>query len=677
MVVRTCLLLLLCVKIYGQSTETIEWSSSLDTVWITSQKIKTDLAKSVRSTALLEIAPNEAPNSLLSFNDYVEEVPGLFILNGYNFAQDSRISIRGFGSRSAFGIRGVKLIVDGIPETTPDGQGQLDNLNLSSIRRIEVLKGSAASMYGNASGGVINISTITEELEKPVTLNFQSGSFGLRRYSFMGSATFGKAKVISNLEHLNYDGYRQHNEVKSTNVNLKYIQPFQNGLLNVIVNKTSSPIANDPGGITLESVEENPRQARDRNILFNSGESIDHSKYAVSYRHQLRENSSVNSYLFYSRRQFEGFLPFENGGIINLDRHYWGGGLNSAIKWVDKRLVVDFIYGFDWAFQSDERVRNDNVQGIIGPEALNQIEKFGNYALFSQAKFDLQGWNVDVGIRYDINDLEVQDKRLIDGDDSGDLSLNSFNYHFGANKSLRKNLSVYANYSTSFETPTLSELSSNPSGQGGFNNLSPQKAQSLEMGIRMGIVSQSYIDLTWFVISSSDELIPYELDQFPGRDFYRNAGKTQRDGVEASVQYKVSESVTFNSSYSLGSFKYDEFVVNGENFEGNDLPGIPDQRFTLSGRYVNKSFAARLQYLATGEIYLNNSNSVVSEAYNLLNIYASYNLNRSNYSIVPYVGINNLLNTDYYANVRINAFGARYYEPGPNRAIFVGLKVSF
>ncbi len=612
----------------------------------------------------------------LSLQEFVSEAPGLFSLNASNYAQDLRISIRGFGARSAFGIRGVKLIVDGIPETTPDGQGQLDNLMLSTISSLEVINGPTSSIYGNASGGVIYIKTLENIEQNFVEAGLTLGSFGLQQYSVNGGWKSDNTTLLANYLYTGLDGYREQSSLVQHAANIKLIQKFDSGgQLKLGFNYTNSPTADDPGGITLDDVQADRRQARDRNVLFETGETINHTRVNAHYDHPINDEFTLQSYGFYSARNFEGKLPFAFGGLIDLGRDYWGVGTSLTQKKILPKAVITSKIGFDFANQADDRRRFFNNEGIQGNLTLDQLETFRNIGFYYLGTINWGKWDLLLGYRYDINNLEAED--ALSGEGSGNINLSAFTASFGLNYQFNQQLSSYINVRQSFETPSLSELSANPSGQAGFNDmLDPQDAFNYEIGLSVRTKSVSG-NIAFFYIDTSNDLVPFELEEFPDRDFFRNAGSTDRIGLELSLNYQLHENWKFTSAYSYSDFNYDEFLVGGNDFNGNRLPAIPEHQGSWRINYVTDLLNVSLQHRYIGSLFTNDANSVEDGAYSLVNLNAGVQLPFKSFELKPFVGIRNIFNTLYNDNIRINAFGSRFFEPGPERSFYAGVKIRF
>jgi len=670
-----------CVA-YSQTGSGSIPNQTIDTIVISSSRIKSTIQQIPAAVSVIITSKEDATRQQLSLQEYVQQVPGLFTQNANNFAQDLRISIRGFGARSSFGIRGIKLIVDGIPETTPDGQGQLDNLNLGIIDRIEITKGASASLYGNASGGVIDITTTAYDTLVGNTTSIKAGvgAFGFQNYQ--ATATIGDATANYTF-HGNYassDGYRDQSGFEQINTNFKgQFKINDNTYLTAILNYADSPQADDPGGLTLEEVNTKRRQARDRNIQFNTGEAITQFKVGTSLAWNASKNATVNAYAFYSNRQFNGLLPFEFGGIVDLSRNYLGQGTSITYKKNKNTIRV----GYDVAYQNDRRNRFRNLDGEEGDQTLGQHEKFTNLGVYITDHFELGKLLVTAGARFDYNKLSADDDFLDNGDDSGSITLNAFNPSIGVSYAFAKALTPYINISTSFETPSLSELSLNPDGSAGFNdNLKAQKATSFEIGVKGVAIKKLSYQVAVFSIATKDDLVPFELAQFPDRDFFRNAGKTDRLGLEVEASYNAlpigNGWLNVTGSYTYSDFTYDEFETPNGNFKGNFLPGIPKNIASLGLQYAgDHGFNASIHTNFIGEQFAQDSNETTIDNYELVNVRASYQMSFRDASLKPYLGINNVLDQKYTDNVRINAFGGRFYEPAPGLTIFGGITIEF
>ena len=599
-----------------------------------------------------------------ALQDYLTSIPGLYAQNTQNFAQDLRLSIRGFGARSGFGIRGIQLIVDGIPETTPDGQGQLDNLPLGIIRSLTVLRGPASTFYGNASGGVIQINTLEDVKDNFVRLRLQGGSFNSNNLAATVGLKKNKTQAVFYQNRTESQGYRDHSKYKQQVFNARVWHEIStHSQLRWQFNYTHSPYAYDAGGINDQGVKENRKQARLQNETYQTFETVDHLKTGLQWEKKINDKLSWDSYAFYAHRDFVGRLPFEFGGYVDLKRDYYG--LGSALEFQPKnnhRMQLRFSL----ADQKDHRKRFENIEGTPGENTLDQEELFFNTALSFLDEFKWDFGILRAGLRYDHHRLGTQIG-------SDQVSLNTFNPSIGFTYTDWGKHVMFVSYSSSFETPTLNELSANPSGGAGFNpDLSPSKAHNFEWGWRYNTPENS-IEATLFAINTQNEILPYELATFPDRDFYRNTGKTSRMGIELFWEHQKGP-WEWNIAYNYASLKFDDYNLGDENLSGNHLPGVPQQQFTAGLQHdFSKGWGSALQTQYTGTLYADDANQTQIADYFLANIRLWKSFDRLSF----FGGINNLLDRAYFDNIRINAYGKRYYEPAPLRNFYLGMNITF
>ena len=617
----------------------------------------------------------------LGLDEALTRVPGMFMQNRYNFAQDLRVSIRGFGARSAFGIRGIKILVDGIPETLPDGQGQVDSIDLGAARRIEVLRGPSSSYYGNASGGVISV-TSERGTEIPfAALRLTAGEYGAQKFQVKTGGQTERVNYFVSLSDSSIDGYRERSETENTQLSSRLeFDLGDRGSLLALLNYTDQPISNDPGGINSAQVEVDRRSARDRNLSFNSGEALEQSRAGFVYTLPTGDNGELQVRNYYVWRDFSNSLPFRGGGAVDLQRFFAGGGISytrrGSLVGRPNRIVV----GLDYDDQDDHRRRFNNELGTRGALTLDQDERVTNTGLFVQDELSLtENVELSFGLRFDEVQFDVGDRFLGDGDDSGVRSLDDVSPMIALFAYLSPALSVYGTYSTSFETPTTTEYA-NPSGAGGFNPLiEPQSATNLEFGLRGAIGERTQYELAVFDIEVDDELIPYEIRGSPGRDFFANAGRSDRTGLEASLTSRPTDRIGITLSYSRANFEFADFVDdNGRDYSGNRIPGTVEQLLfaELDYRHPAGWFGA-IDALHVGDQFANNANTVADDAYTLSNLRLGFDASRGGATFSPFIGINNLFDQAYNSNIRINAFGGRFFEPGPERNIYGGIAVNF
>ena len=660
------LFLILPFFVYSNFQDSIQ-KIDLDNVIVKSTRIDVNKKQAPLSVSVKSLLINKNYTSKSSFSDFTNSIPGVYTSSSNNFSQDLRISIRGFGARSAFGIRGIKLLVDGIPETTPDGQSQLDNLPLGLISNIEVIRGPSSLLYGNSSGGVININTLSDN---SLPYFRTSAIFGAYQYqSIQRTRVFdwNNSSLVVHYDKRRSNGYRDFSGYKSSILNLKYLREFdEKNKIVWQINYTDSPYAKDAGGLKLSEVEDDRRQSRKNNFDYDTYEKVKHVKTGFSWRHLNDDNSSIDSYFFYQKRDFNSKLPFNYGGIIFLERDYYGLGTKYSKQFFSDNKSRTITLGIDYSNQQDDRKRFKNNLGKKGENTFDQIEKFKSTGVYfiNQTSYK-SGLLFRYGVRYDENRIGTDSEAFI--------SLNKFNPSFGVSYSISESDNIYFSTGTSFETPTLNELSNNPSGNGLNKNLDPSSSVNYEIGWRK-TSSNIMFEAIAYLINTDNEILPYELEQFPGKNFYQNVGSTRRYGIELSSQLLFSKG-KLNLSYTNAKNTFNDFILDGNDLKGLSLPGIPNQILDIELIFnLSKRRILLINNRLVGELFADNLNETQVSSYNLLNI--TYSKQIFNNSEI-YLGVNNLLDVNYFDNIRINAFGKRYYEPAPKRNIHFGLNLSF
>jgi len=599
----------------------------------------------------------------LSLQEYLVAVPGLFTQNANNYAQDLRISLRGFGARAAFGIRGIKLIVDGIPETTPDGQGQLDNLPLGLLSSVEVLRGPSASLYGNASGGVLYLNTLDQLENETIQLQSRLGAYGFQSYQLNTSLKGEKTVALLHINRTKTDGFRQNSGFEQTLFNTKIKHRLSpKSTLQLQLNYTDSPRAEDAGGITLEDTEADWSQARQRNVAYDTYESVNQFKSGLQWQQDWGDQWNLDTYGFYTFRDFYGKLPFENGGIIDLTRNYFGFG--SRLNYIQDKHRWQI--GIETAQQADQRDRYLNLNGAQGSLSFSQLESFGSFGIYILDEVRWEKVLLRTSLRYD-------DLRLGADSVSEDQTYQVLNPSVGLSYEVASQHRLFADFSSSFETPALSELSANPSGAEGLNlELEPARALNYELGWK-GLWAKIRMEANVFFIESTNEILPYELEAFPGRAFYRNAGATQRWGVEVFGSYQW-EQWELQASMTQAQYRFTE----NNTSEGNTLPGIPNSQFFLQVGYTSlQNWQFQLTGEHIGSLYADTDNAVQIEAFQKVRLQGGKTIALGDLELNLFAGINNLFDVRYFDNIRLNAFGGRYYEPAPGRNAFFGLSAAF
>jgi iron complex outermembrane receptor protein len=670
---QTIMLICLASTGWGQVSET----DLLDEIVVTATRMESSVRDVARSVSVVNKERIQNATQQLGLDEALAVVPGLYIQNRHNFAGDLRVAMRGFGARSSFGIRGIRIFVDGIPETLPDGQSGVDSIDLGSAQSIEVLRGPASSLYGNSSGGVIAVRSELGDTEPYTEGRIAGGEFGYLQYGLKSAGQFHSTDYLLNISRTELDGYRDHSEFRGTQLNGRLGIPIgENDRLLVAANFADQPKAQDPGGINAAQAAQDPSSARDRNVQFDAGEVVEQQRIGFVYERE-RDSGTLTLRNYYLWRDFANKLPFTGGGSVDLDRFFYGVGAQYSLGEVLPDGAA-LTFGFDYDKQDDDRQRFDNNDGVLGDQAFDQNEQVESTGVYVQGEYRFdEAWTLQAGLRYDEVSYDVRDRFLADGDNSGTLDFDEVSPSIGLNYKFESGV-VFASYSSGFETPTTTELA-NPDASGGFNSsLKPQTADNYEIGYKASTDNLFY-ELSLFQIDLKDELIPFELPAFPSRTFYSNAGSSDRRGLEAAISWQHESGLGIDASYTWSDFEFENFVdENGNDFSGNTLPGLPEQFGYLGFTYATDTgFYGVLEGIYSGDLYANNANSVNVSSYFVSNLRFSIDINRGNWLFRTYAGINNLFDESYNDNIRINAFAGRYFEPAPGRHVYVGVVANY
>lgn len=632
------------------------------------------------SLSVTSLPAVQSGRQTLSPQEFLPAVPGVFSLNADNFAQDLRISIRGFGARSAFGIRGLRLMVDDLPESTPDGQGQVDNLALGLVERVEVVRGPAAGLYGNASGGVISFYTENPSSGRPYAeVKMSVGAFGFQQYQGKLGGQRGRFQHLSHAAWTQTDGYRDHAAMQAAIFYGKYRYTLgDRSTATLILNYANSPQADDAGALTRLQADTARRSARDLNLRFQAGERLWQARAGVVFDHRFSEKSRLKIRLFHTLRDFENKLPTAASGIVALQRGYAGGGANWTREQRLGPLSWQTQLGFDLDAQRDDRQRFNNADGIRAALTFDQREIFRSAGAYWLNQLSLhEKLRFTANVRLDAVQLRAADGFTADGDDSDSRTLRNLSPILGANWLFSKKIALYGNVATSFETPALTELSANPSGRGGFNpELRQQRAVSMELGVKGLIFKKMRFEVAAFRTHALHEFVPFELDSLPGRTFYRNAGRSVRRGLETMLRWQPNVAFSLTANCTASVFRYAEYSVGTADFSGKSLPGLPGFTAFAEPRWQHRRGGyAALQVAHMGRFFADDANSERVAAYTVLNLRGGWLLRLSKCQLEPFGGLNNLGGTRYFSNIRLNAAGRRYYEPASMLGWYGGMRV--
>ncbi len=648
-----------------------------------------DVQRAPYAIGVLGAADIQGLQATASLDESLSQVPGVVVDNRYNFALGNRISIRGFGARSQFGVRGMRIIQDGIPLTLPDGQSQLNNLDLGAAGRIEVIRGPAAALYGNASNGVISVQT---ESAPPVPLRPEfralGGSYGNGRgYGKYDLTLGGQAGRFDYLGHLTYfdsDGFRTHSEARYTllNTRLRYA-PDPRSQLTLVVNYADAPLAESPSSLTDSIARVKPDTARAIVLppeecpsapgfggCQDLGEETRQGQAGLTYRRLLAEAHEISLMGYGLFRELDNRIPFR---LIELERA--GGGLRAEYRHAPPAgRLTRLTAGLDLDHQSDDRVEQYRDQETLGPLTLDQDERVTSLGLFGHAALLLASdLELTVSVRYDRVRFAVDDRLVTEGDpdDSGGRTMDQWSPLAGLSLAQAPWLNVYANIGRSFQTPTTTELTDT---LGGFNPaLEPERATNYEIGAKGTAGGRLSYSLALFYSHIEDQLIGSEAAGTE-RVFFENAGSSIHRGIEAAVAALVAPGLSVTAAYTYSNFELDEFRTEAGDFSGNRVPGIPPHRLHARIGYARgPGPSGSFNLTAVDSYFVDSANESRNDGYVVADLRLGYNALLPGFEIVPFLGINNLSDVRYNSSVVVNAIAGRYYEPAPGRNAYAGL----
>ncbi|MBR9923982.1 MAG: TonB-dependent receptor [Gammaproteobacteria bacterium] len=651
----------------------------LPTVEVSAPRLARELYATPAAVSTLAHEDLAQGRQRVRLDEALNRVPGVFLQNRDNFAQGQRIAIRGFGARAPFGVRGITVMVDGIPYTLPDGQAQLDAIDLDSAERIEVIRGPSSVLYGNAAGGVIDVTTADGRDSPGTRLRMGAGSDGYQKVALQNGGVQGDWSHHVSLTALSVDGYREQSSTEKYLLNAKLRRELgSERAVTAIINLLENPRSEDPGALNAREVAAGRDQAAPNSLALDAGQNVDQQLLGLQYEDLAAGDGELYLKGFIAQRDFEQQLPFVGSSRLGYQRDYMGASAEYHHEVALGSLPLSYIVGVDVARQEDERFRNDvDAQGAVGESLADETQTATSAGVFAQGDLALsEQLSLSLGARFDRVALDVDDRFLDDGDQSGKRTFNEWSGSAGLSYRYRPEHQAYINTGTAFETPTFSEFA-NPAG-GGFNPaVEPQKAWNREIGLRGYIepLAMDY-DLALFSVRVRDELVPYDEG---GRTFYQNAGDTNRDGLELALGWQLSDQWRLDSALTLARYEFDKFATPSERFDGNRIPGLPEQTWVtqLTWENIDQRFAT-LETEYIGDLVADNANATEVDSYWLLNLRVGDGWQLSEDTrLSAYLGLRNLLDEKHYANVRINGTFGRFYEPAPGRSVYGGVELSF
>ncbi len=661
----------------------------LDPLEVTVLRVLTPLSAAPMAVSVRDEEALRSGRSGTFLEEALQGLPGVQVQNRFNPAVGERVSIRGFGARAQFGVRGVRVVVDGIPATLPDGQSTLEHIDLGSIGRVEALRGPASALFGNASGGVLSFHTAAPAAE-PVKAEAEvmAGSHGHRKGQITASGTLGETGYLVSLSQLAWDGYRTdpgsdgqdtYGAADRRGLNARALRPLGGGELSLTLNLMELD-AENPGSLPADMRDDDDRPAWGFNIVQGASKEVRQGQAGARW---VRQGGGLDwdLSLFAVRREVVNPIPSD---IIDLSRQ--AGGLRLQTGRLESTLWGPFRWyaGVEAELQQDDRLNFGNAQGQKGDLTLDQAERVRSLGLFLQGVLPLPlDGELMAGLRLDRHDFRARDRFPRDGADpsgTGQRSMDALSPSLGAHLPLSDRLDLFASVGTVFETPSTTELANRPDGAGGFNpELDPQRGVSGEVGLRGRLGPTSSWEVTAYRTHLRNELVPFEVPDAPGRTFFRNAGSSRYQGAEITVSMGLWERpLRTDLSYTWTDARFRSFELDGEALDGNRVPGLAPHRGRAAVRWTPELFFAELSATYSHRIPVNDDNSQHAPSHTLAELRGGVRgLDVGSLRLEPWLAVTNLLDRQHITSVTVNAFGGRFYEPGPGRTLQVGVRAGF
>ncbi|HHM0732675.1 TPA: TonB-dependent receptor PqqU [Klebsiella pneumoniae] len=636
----------------------------------------------------------------VNLSESLGAVPGLQVQNRQNYAQDLQLSIRGFGSRSTYGVRGLRIYVDGIPATMPDGQGQTSNIDIGSVDTIEVLRGPFSALYGNSSGGVINVTSQTGTQPPTVEASSYYGSFGTWHYGMKATGAVGDGSHAGDVDYtvstnrFTTHGYRDHSGARKNLANARLgVRINDVSKLTLLLNSVDIK-ANDAGGLTADEWRDNPRQSP-RGDQYNTRKNTRQTQAGLRYERQLSAQDALSVMMYAGERETTQFQsiprapqlkPSHAGGVIDLTRHYQG--IDTRLTHRGELLVpVTLTAGLDYENMSERRKGYENFVMVNGaPQygeqgALRRNERnlMWNVDPYLQTQWQLTDkLSLDAGVRYssvwfDSNDYYITPGN---GDDSGDASYHKWLPAGSLKYALTDAWNVYLSAGRGFETPTINELSYRSDNQSGLNfGLKPSTNDTVEIGSKTRI-GNGLFTAALFQTNTDNEIV---VDSSSGgRTSYKNAGKTRRQGMELGLDQQFGESWRLKAAWTWLDATYRTNVCDDASCNGNRIPGIArNMGYASFGYQPEQGWYAGSDIRYMSDIMANDENTAKAPSWTVVGLTTGYKWSYGRMDMDLFGRINNLFDREYVGSVIVNESNGRYYEPAPGRNYGIGLNLAW
>jgi len=602
----------------------------------------------------------------VGIDEVLNEIPGVKAESQAE-TQEARVSIRGRGVRTAFGVRGVRMLVDGIPESDSTGETQdLTGFDLSAMERIEVVKGPMSARYGATSAGVINM--ITEQGADVPNIEFSSvfGSYDFMKNQLKVSGTYKPMQYLFNFSRTELDGYREHSHLLAYRLTSRLDFAFDpKTKFSLFVRATDSD-SQLPGNLSAADLEGDRRQAAFLFKLFDAQSNIDRVLVGGTFTRRMGTDRELSATFFGRHFDFEVPVPFV---FLAGERKTWGGNARYTFKESIGGKSNFFALGVEAQHNHEDRTNYDNNAGNkgVGIQVM-EARNFSNVGIYFLDQIKLgEKFDVRAGISYARVMNHVDDLLLADGNDSGERNFQRTTFHVGGAYHFRPEATVYANVSTGFEPPTDSEIGRNPDGHGGLNrNIKPEKTTNYEVGGLFNYHHRAFLNVAAFHLRVDDEIVPTGIG-FP-QEIFGNAAKAIHNGFELGAGVDLMRDLDFRTAYTFSDFYFKQFINDVGDFSGNQLPGIPRNRLNTTLRYRNPlGIYSTLNWEYVGKIFAEDANQVVNGSYHVVDWYVGYNRFIKHLKINLQYRINNLFDNEYNAYVVVNDRFRGYFYPAPTR----------